>query len=122
MQRRLTCFACSILGTHPSRLAPEPVGSRPEVGSCSQRCVAAVSARSCGVGGWPELSRVTLLAAGQGSRAREGGATSETDAHKIMASAHGCGVDFFDTANVYGLHSAGRASARAWATPSRSSD
>lgn len=33
--------------------------------------------------------------------------TSEEDSHKIMDSAHGYGINFFDTANVYGLRSAG---------------
>ncbi|CAO5246977.1 aldo/keto reductase [Frankia sp. AgKG'84/4] len=33
--------------------------------------------------------------------------TSEDDAHKIMEAAHGHGINFFDTANVYGLRSAG---------------
>src|SRR5262245_7289564 len=33
--------------------------------------------------------------------------TSETDSHKIMDSAHEHGINFFDTANVYGLRSAG---------------
>ncbi|MCM3885285.1 aldo/keto reductase [Frankia sp. R82] len=33
--------------------------------------------------------------------------TSEADAHKIMDSAHGYGINFFDTANAYGLRSAG---------------
>src|SRR6202045_3674594 len=33
--------------------------------------------------------------------------TSETDAHAIMDSAHDYGINFFDTANAYGLRSAG---------------
>jgi aryl-alcohol dehydrogenase-like predicted oxidoreductase len=33
--------------------------------------------------------------------------TSETDAHAIMDSAHEYGINFFDTANVYGHRSAG---------------
>jgi aryl-alcohol dehydrogenase-like predicted oxidoreductase len=33
--------------------------------------------------------------------------TSETDAHAIMDSAHEYGINFFDTANAYGLRSAG---------------
>src|ERR1700728_3696525 len=33
--------------------------------------------------------------------------TSEADAHAIMDSAHGYGINFFDTANAYGLRSAG---------------
>jgi aryl-alcohol dehydrogenase-like predicted oxidoreductase len=33
--------------------------------------------------------------------------TSETDAHAIMDSAHEYGINFFDTANSYGLRSAG---------------
>ena len=33
--------------------------------------------------------------------------TGETDSHKIMDSAHEYGINFFDTANVYGLRSAG---------------
>jgi aryl-alcohol dehydrogenase-like predicted oxidoreductase len=33
--------------------------------------------------------------------------TSEVDAHSIMDSAHEHGINFFDTANVYGLRSAG---------------
>src|ERR1700761_7435176 len=33
--------------------------------------------------------------------------TSETDAHAIMDSAHEQGINFFDTANSYGLRSAG---------------
>ena len=33
--------------------------------------------------------------------------TSEADAHAIMDAAHGYGINFFDTANSYGLRSAG---------------
>ena len=33
--------------------------------------------------------------------------TAETDAHAIMDAAHDFGINFFDTANVYGLRSAG---------------
>ncbi|WP_163548640.1 aldo/keto reductase [Candidatus Frankia nodulisporulans] len=33
--------------------------------------------------------------------------TSEADAHTIMDAAHGYGINFFDTANAYGLRSAG---------------
>jgi aryl-alcohol dehydrogenase-like predicted oxidoreductase len=33
--------------------------------------------------------------------------TSETDSHAIMDSAHDYGINFFDTANAYGLRSAG---------------
>ncbi len=33
--------------------------------------------------------------------------TSEADAHSIMDSAHDYGINFFDTANAYGLRSAG---------------
>jgi aryl-alcohol dehydrogenase-like predicted oxidoreductase len=33
--------------------------------------------------------------------------TSETDAHAIMDAAHDQGINFFDTANAYGLRSAG---------------
>src|SRR5262245_21403275 len=33
--------------------------------------------------------------------------TSEADAHAIMDSAHEYGINFFDTANAYGLRSAG---------------
>ena len=33
--------------------------------------------------------------------------TSEADSHAIMDAAHGYGINFFDTANAYGLRSAG---------------
>ena len=45
------------------------------------------------------VSRLCLGTMNFGPRPRS------TDAHSIMDSAHDAGIDFFDTANVYGAYS-----------------